>query len=184
MKTDHVDILQLHNPRDPDEVIGNKIVETLKEIRATGQTRFISVSSTLPMLPTYLEWGCFDTFQIPYSALERAHEDVITKVGESGAGVIIRGGVAKGAVAGDAPSGPKWDIWSAAGMDELLNGMTRSELMLRFTLSHPHCDTTIVGTLRPEHLRDNLATAANGPLPPDVYEEARRRLSVEGNRPQ
>ena len=35
--------------------------------------------------------------------------------------------------------------------------------MLRFTLSHPDLDTTIVGTSSVEHLRDNLAAAAQGP---------------------
>jgi aryl-alcohol dehydrogenase-like predicted oxidoreductase len=51
------------------------------------------------------------------------------------------------------------------------------EFMLRFTLSHPDMHTTIVGTSNPEHLAANLAAAARGPLPPEVYEAAKQRFS-------
>ncbi len=35
--------------------------------------------------------------------------------------------------------------------------MSRAELILRYTLSHPHCDTTIVGTCNAAHLAENIA---------------------------
>ena len=54
--------------------------------------------------------------------------------------------------------------------------MSRLEFVLRFTLTHPGLSSTIVGTSRLEHLQSNLAIAAKGPLPPDLYEEAKRRL--------
>jgi aryl-alcohol dehydrogenase-like predicted oxidoreductase len=56
--------------------------------------------------------------------------------------------------------------------------MSRMEFMLRFTLSHPDVHSTIVGTANLEHLRANLEAARKGPLPPDVYEEAKRRLDM------
>ena len=56
--------------------------------------------------------------------------------------------------------------------------MSRLEFMLRFTLSHPELSTTIVGTSSLDHLAGNLAVAAQGPLPADVYAEARRRLQA------
>jgi aryl-alcohol dehydrogenase-like predicted oxidoreductase len=58
--------------------------------------------------------------------------------------------------------------------------MNPQEFVLRFTLSHPDLSTTIVGTSSPEHLRANLAVAEQGPLPADLYEEARRRLDAVG----
>ena len=68
--------------------------------------------------------------------------------------------------------------WDAAGLDDLLDGMDGLEFMLRFTLSHPDLSTAIVGTASSRHLQDNLAIAAKGPLPADVYAEARRRLAA------
>jgi len=54
--------------------------------------------------------------------------------------------------------------------------MSRQEFVLRFTLTHPGLSSTIVGTSRLDHLRSNLEIAAKGPLPADIYEEAKRRL--------
>ena len=95
MKTDVIDIMQLHNP--PVEIATQEnVVETLNLMKQQGKVRFTSISTTLPHLPTYLEWGVFDTFQIPYSALEREHEDWIRRSAQAGIGTIIRGGVARG----------------------------------------------------------------------------------------
>lgn len=182
MKTDHVDILQLHNPA-VEVVEENRLVDALREIQRAGHTRFISISSALPQLPTFLDWGVFDTFQIPYSALERTHEEWITRVSEAGAGTIIRGGVAKGMLSEGRRMGRRWEPWRAAKLDEIRGQMSRMEFMLRFTLSHPHADTVIVGTLNPKHLEDNLAAASRGPLPPDVYADAKWRLSAVGEDP-
>ena len=55
--------------------------------------------------------------------------------------------------------------------------------MLRFTLTHPGMHTTIVGTMNPEHLAENLRAAEAGPLPPNMYAEAKRRLDAAGEKP-
>ena len=57
------------------------------------------------------------------------------------------------------------EYWDTAKLDEMLDGMTRVEFMLRFTLSHPALDTTIVGTANLDHLRDNLPRRRAGPAP-------------------
>ena len=61
---------------------------------------------------------------------------------------------------------------------KLDDGMSRHEFILRFTLSHPGVTSAIVGTSDPGHLRSNVQAASRGPLPPDVYAEARRRLAA------
>ncbi len=185
MQTDCVDVLQLHNP-SVEQCEEYALVDVLKELREQGVVKFIGCSSTSPHLGTYIQWGVFDTFQIPYSALQRQHEHLITKAGEAGAGVIIRGGVAKGEpgeAGGNTFDG--WDRFEQAKLDELLEpGESRTAFLLRFTLSHPHCHTTIVGTLSPKHLQENVTTALRGPLPADVYEEAKKRLDAIGETPE
>jgi aryl-alcohol dehydrogenase-like predicted oxidoreductase len=44
-------------------------------------------------------------------------------------------------------------------------------------------DTTIVGTVNPDHLQDNLTALLAGPLPADVYDEAKRCLAAAGSGP-
>jgi aryl-alcohol dehydrogenase-like predicted oxidoreductase len=71
--------------------------------------------------------------------------------------------------------------WEKAKLDDLLNGMSRLEFTLRFTLSNPDLDTTIVGTKHAGHLRDNIAAALKGPLPLETYQEAKKRLDEAGS---
>jgi aryl-alcohol dehydrogenase-like predicted oxidoreductase len=184
MKTDYVDVWQLHNP-SVEQVESGDLVRVMEEVKAAGKARWIGISSTLPHITTYIGWGVFDTFQIPYSALERAHETMITAAAQAGAGTIIRGGVARGAPEeGGLGNRDRWARWEQVKLDELLApGESRSAFLLRYTLSHPDMHTTIVGTLNPEHLADNLRVAATGPLPQDVYSEAKRRLAAIGEQP-
>jgi aryl-alcohol dehydrogenase-like predicted oxidoreductase len=184
MQTDHVDILQLHNPSAADTE-ANKLVDLLKELRDAGAVRFIGCSSTSPHLATYIDWGVFDVFQIPYSALERQHENLITRAAEAGAGIIIRGGVARGEPGEGLGGKDRWARFEQAGLDELREpGESRTSFLLRFTLTHPHCHTTIVGTKRVEHLKENVAAAKKGPLAPDNYAEAKKRLEAIGEKPE
>lgn len=183
MRTDHIDIMQLHNP-PVEETEKNNLVEALQAMQQQGKVRFIGISTTLPHLPTYLDWGVFDTFQIPYSALERDHEEWISHARKAGIGTIIRGGVARGEVGVGLGNTDRWKAFEEAGLDALLEpGESRTAFLLRFTLSHPDVDTTIVGTLFPEHLQENVAAAQKGPLPADVYAEAKRRLEKTGVKP-
>ena len=184
MKVEFVDILQLHNPTVDQTEAGN-LVDVLREIRESGRTQFIGCSSTLPHLDIYVGWGVFDSFQIPYSALERRHENAITRAAESGAGVIVRGGVARGEPGVGRGGEDRWQKWNDARLDELLSpGETRTQWLLRFTLNHPGMSTNIVGTLNPDHLDENVQAVGTGPLPDDIYTEAKRRLDAIGESPE
>ena len=78
----------------------------------------------------------------------------------------------------------QWERWRQAHLDDLLDGMTPMEFILRFTFTNPDLDTTIVGTINPAHLQTNLDILQQGPLPPDLYEEAKDRLAAAGSAPR
>jgi aryl-alcohol dehydrogenase-like predicted oxidoreductase len=178
LRTDHVDILQFHGG-DAETLQREGLIETLLEFRDQGLTRFIGASSSLPNLPGLIDLGVFDTFQIPYSCLAPQHHDLITMAAESGAGIIIRGGIAQGGPDARIQRPALNDVWTQAGLDELLQDqMQRAELILRYTLSHPHCHTTIVGTCNAEHFTKNLAAVAAGPLAADLYVEIQSRVAT------
>lgn len=184
LRTDYVDVMQLHNP-SVEECEKGGLVEALEEMRRQGKVRWIGASTTLPHLPTYLRWGVFDAFQIPYSALQREHEAWIGEAARAGIGTVIRGGVAKGEPGISGVDRPEvWRSFADAKLDELLEeGESRTAFVLRFTVAHPHIHTIIVGTQNPDHLQQNLRTVVRGPLPPDVYAEAKRRLEAAGMKP-
>ena len=176
LKTDYLDLVQLHNPIK-NVVEENDVIQTLLDIKKDGKVRFIGTSSFLPFLPDHVAMGVFDTFQIPYSALNREHEKLITSASKSGAGTIIRGGVSKG----EFGRNREWENYSKSNLDDLLDeGESRTAFLLRFVLSHPHLNTTIVGTKNLGHFKENINTANKGKLSEDIYEEAKKRLSAIG----
>jgi aryl-alcohol dehydrogenase-like predicted oxidoreductase len=182
--TDRLDLVQVHMSPSRSQLEADHTIETLAGLQDQGKVRFIGMSGTLPHLADHIAMGVFDVFQIPYSAVQLDHEDLITAAAAAGGGTIIRGGVARGGPAKDWQSG-LFDQrvgagrrrWEAAGLPDLLDGMSPHEFMLRFTLSHPGLSTTIVGTAQLGHLHANLTIAAKGPLPAGLYQDARRRLA-------
>jgi aryl-alcohol dehydrogenase-like predicted oxidoreductase len=165
-------------------------IETLQALRDEGKVRFIGMSGTLPNLPDHIAMDVFDVFQIPYSVVQREHEDLITAAAEAGAGTLIRGGAARGAPADDkgwqqGPIGLSENEgqrrWASGGLDDLLGDMSRIEFVVRFTLSHPGLSSTIVGTSKMEHLAANLEFAEKGALPADLYASAKSTLGPVGS---
>ena len=188
LRTDYIDVMQYHNPTI-EECITGDLVLALQDMKQQGKVRWIGLSTTLPELPTFLEWDVFDVFQVPYSALEREHEKWITKAGEAGVGMIVRGAVAQGDPDNvselDQNHENKWSLYAAAGLDELReNGDSRIAFMLRYILTHPYTHTNIVKTVSLEHFAENVGAISKGPLSPDIYAEVNRRLDLVGEIPQ
>src|SRR5687768_5452828 len=99
LKTDHLDLVQFHRSLTAAEFSEQGALEEALKLRDEGKVRFVGVSGTLPHMSEQVDMGVFDVFQVPYSALQRDHEAVITKAAAAGAGIIVRGGVARGAPA-------------------------------------------------------------------------------------
>ena len=177
LNTDYIDLMQLHNAT-VDDVDQGGLIDLLEEMREQGKVKWIGSSSISPSIETFIKRGDFDEYQIPYSGLDRDHEKIISDASASGAGTVIRGGVQQG------EPGPnsrgrldKWEQFESAQLDDLMdNGESRTGFLLRYTMTHPDIDTIIVGTKNSEHLIDNIQMVQRGPLPEDIYIEAKARL--------
>jgi aryl-alcohol dehydrogenase-like predicted oxidoreductase len=190
MKTDYLDVVQFHVSPSREVLAENDSIAELRALQQEGKIRFIGMSAAIPELDDHIEMGVFDVFQIPYSVVEREHEDLIHKAAQAGAGIVIRGGVARGVIIKDESIIDDYPeflrpafrarrrLWRETRIDDLLVGMTPMEFMLRFTITNPDMSTTIVGTANPTHLKENVRVAAKGPLPNDLYEAARNRFRI------
>ena len=182
LRTDHLDILQVHASPDEAALQEHGVVETLQELRQEGKVRFIGMSGVLPALADHIRMSVFDVFQIPYSAVQRKHETAIADAAATGAGVLVRGGAGRGVASGQeravARNPDLATAWQQAELGDLLDGMSPMEFTLRFTISHPGVSSVLVGTANPEHLRANADAASKGPLPDDLYREAKRRFAA------
>ncbi len=177
LRTECIDLLQFHGG-DAETLQRAGLIKLLEDFRAKGWIRFIGVSSKLPHLPGLIDLGVFDTFQMPYSCLAPEHHDWITRAADSGAGIIVRGGIAHGGPEAEIQRPQLNDVWQRAQLDELLpEGVSKAQLILRSTLTHPHCHTTIVGTCNEDHLQENLTASKAGPLPDPLHREIGRRVA-------
>src|SRR6204780_4042416 len=143
LRTDRLDLVQVHMSPSKAALEENHTVQTLKDLQAEGKVRFIGMSGILPNLPDHIAMGVFDVFQIPYSAVQRDHEDLITEAADRGAGTFIRGGAARGAPSQDKnwrngplsqATGVGEQNWQSSGVAGLLSeaGMSNMEFVLRF----------------------------------------------------
>ncbi|MFD1539834.1 aldo/keto reductase [Nonomuraea guangzhouensis] len=185
MRTDHLDILMVHMSPSVAVMRAEDTIAEMLALQDEGAIRFTGMSGNMPNLPEHIAIGAFDVFLLPYSALDRSHEELITAAAAAGAGTIARGSVARPLVAPPEaipepirrPLADRHARLAAAGLDELADGATTMELLLRFILSHQDLHSVIVGSTDAAHVRANAAAAQKGPLPTDVYDALRDRLS-------
>ncbi|MFE4082562.1 aldo/keto reductase [Paenarthrobacter sp. YIM B13468] len=177
LRTDYLDLVQVHIGPSVAVLQRDDVLGTLERAREEGKVRAIGISSTLPNLLDHIDLGVFETFQIPYSALDRSLENCLPLINATGAGVIVRGGTARAPLAKQTPDG-RADL----RFDDLFEGDDLQGFLLRFAMTRPEVSTVIVGTASPEHVRENAKAAARGSLAGDVYAEAQRRLDIAGFR--
>jgi aryl-alcohol dehydrogenase-like predicted oxidoreductase len=178
LRTDYIDILQFHGG-DAESLQRAGLIDLLCEFREQKLIRFLGSSSSLPDLPALMALNVFDTFQIPYSCLAPQHHDLIAQAAATGAGIILRGGIAQGGPDAEIQRPALNEVWEKARLEELLPvGMTRAELILRFTLSHPGCHTTIIGTCNRAHFEENVQAAAQGSLPTNLVQDITARVAI------
>lgn len=180
LRTDHLDLLQLHISPSIEVLRRDSVLETLVTLRQEGKIGAFGVSSVLPEIDDHLGIAEFSALQVPFSALERRLESRIAVAGRRGVGVIVRGGVAQGGKRAKQTTDGRPLTWAGTGLDELRDGDTVSGFLLRYALTTPGVSTVIVGTADPSHVRANVAAARRGVLPADVYAEAQQRLDAAG----
>lgn len=181
LQTDVIDLLQFHGGK-AETLQREGLIDLLMEFREQGAIRFLGVSTSLPEAAAFLALGVFDTIQVPYSCLAPEHDNVMTQAGMAGLGVIVRGGIAQGGPDAEIQRSALNEVWKAGQLDAILPaGMTRAELILRYTLGHPHADTVIVGTCNPRHLQENVQAAETGPLPEDCHRAVHAALQRQSS---
>lgn len=189
LKTDHIDVWEMHSPSVKALAGGkeNEVIQTMMEMKQQGKVGAIGLSfaNTPKDNPLYPEKDAFfhmrefwdhglDMMQIIYGGMTRMNEDGITKTAQHGIGTVVRGIVRK--YYDNYP-----DLFKQAGLPELCEpGEGMNEFLVRFAITHPDVDAAIVGTGSLAHLNDNIRAANRGPLSPETYTEAKRRLDAVG----
>ena len=187
LRTSYLDVVQVHGNPTRKQLEDGGVIEALLKLKSKGAVRQLGISSRLPLLAEFVEVDYFSIVQVPYSALQRQNEEVISALRRSGKAVVARGTTGRGAPAKDwetrpigTADGEVQGLWQRAGLDELLGDMSRIEFMIRFALSNENVDVALVATTDEAHLAADVAYAAKGPLAPELFETARQRLAAAG----
>lgn len=82
MRTDHVDLLQLHNPGElPDPADPESTYAGLLEARERGLTRFIGITNhSRDVAEQAVKSGLYDTLQFPLSAISSAEDFALAEL--------------------------------------------------------------------------------------------------------
>lgn len=192
LNVDCLDILQLHS--QPTEMLEQddpwEALATLKEqgkIRHAGWSiQSFKETESVPLLRKHAE--LIDVLQVRYNLLEReAEKELFPACQELGVGVIVRIPILFGLLTGKFTrqsrfieedhrsmnlSPEKLDKYLAEfeALQPLYDRypeQTKTQVSLRFCITHPACSTAIPGAKTPEQVADNCAASRLGPLPAD-----------------
>ncbi len=179
LKTDHIDVIQLHSPGLDDLVSGDGL-EGLKKAQAQGKVRFISLSADGDTARKAVEIGEFDTLQLTYNILRQEPGEIVAAAREKDMGIIVKVPIATATYEKPRPEGDRaaqWDRARAILHPDALGDLPRVEASLRWLLCDPNVHSAIVGTNNLRHLEANVAAAERGRLPDNMLAEIGRRYA-------
>jgi aryl-alcohol dehydrogenase-like predicted oxidoreductase len=184
LKTDYVDIMQLHSC-GVDILERGDVIEALLAAKQAGKTRYAGYSGDNEAAAWAVASGHFDTLQTSFNLVDqRAHTRLFPQAQEAGMGIIVKRPIANGAWGADSsPSGYAEQYFRRAQAMQEMGPLPdapedRILLALGFTLYHDAVDTAIVGTRNPQHMASNLRMVAEDlPISAQTVEELRRRFA-------
>ncbi len=150
MRTDQVDLLQVHNLRDTDTQLA-----VARELKEQGKVRYVGlthyVESAQPELAEALRRLKPDFVQINYSPVSRLAEQTIFPIAKDlGIAVMINRAFEDGRLFAQVRDKPI-PSWAAA-----VGATSWAQLFLKFVLSHPAVTVVIPATSKPKNMSDNL----------------------------
>ena len=189
LKTDHVDLLQLHDPPSDLFKTAPETHAALDQFQREGLIRAFGVSAKAPAdAVAMLRTHAIPVIQINLNMLDvRAVETGLLQMAQdSGVGIIARTPLCFGFLAGAADHefapGDHRNLWPMPQLERWRNGArlahaiagssdeSRGETALRFCLSFPVISTVIPGILTESEAIENARASERGPLPPSVRE--------------
>lgn len=201
LRTDYVDLYQVHDP--PLDLLerDERILEGLGALKREGKVRAlgITVRSPADAFRAVERFG-FECVQVNFNLLDqRAVETGLLEFCRlRGVGVIVRTplcfGFLTGAYAAEDPFAPTdhrshWSVEQRALWVEgyrlfrsvlAQERQTAAQMALRFCLSYPAVSTVIPGMMQREHVLENVGASSLGPLTQPQLEAL--RMMVQGQR--
>lgn len=187
MCTDFLDIVHLHSC-DLETLQRGDVIQTLREAKEAGKTRFIGYSGDNQAAQWAVNSGLFDTLETSFNLVDQwARRDLFTVAEAKSMGIIIKRPIANAAWGRSfSPSAYAFEYWMRAQAMQKLGALPDApkdalSLAMAFTLAHSQVDTIIIGTTNPKHVAANIKLVESlQPLPAVTIEEIYRRFEKLG----
>lgn len=138
LRTDYLDLVLVHSDGNDLQVLDDAVFPTLEALKQSGLIRAFGLSGkTVAGGIASLQRS--DCAMVTYNLREQAEKPVLDFALSHNKGILIKKALASGHLCLD-------------GADPVREG-------LRLVLGHPAVGSAIVGTINPQHLRDNVAAA-------------------------
>jgi aryl-alcohol dehydrogenase (NADP+) len=192
LRTDHIDVYQLHRP-DPDTDI-EETLSTLTDLVHSGKIRAFGTSGMPASNLVQAHWVAerrglerFHTEQPPYSILNRSIEREVLPVAQQyGMGILVWGPLGQGMLTGRVRRAQDTDVTRARFMKAFSDerrldaverlilladeaGLAMPHLAMAFAISHPAVTSALLGVHTMEQL-DDLLAGVNVVLSDDVLD--------------
>ncbi len=177
LRTDHVDLYQLHWPDDKTPV--EESMAAMDDLVKAGKVRYVGVSNfDVPLLERCLSVRHVDSLQPVYSMLDRGIErDILPFCREHGIGTVVYSPMAKGLLTGKYSPDATFPAGDVRADDPLFqgerfrrnlelverlrgiaqaHGVTVAQVALNWTLQHPAVTVAIAGAKRPAQVEENV----------------------------
>lgn len=168
--TDYIDLYQLHGGTMEDPI--DDIIETFEKLQHLGKIRYYGISSIRPnVIREYVHKSSISSVMMQYSLLDRRpEEEVFPLLEKYGVGVLARGSVAKGALAGK-PAEPYLN-YTAEDVKKMAkvvarfseNKRTPAQTAICYVLGEPVVRAAVVGIRTPTQLEEAAGMPATTPL--------------------
>jgi aryl-alcohol dehydrogenase-like predicted oxidoreductase len=181
LQTDWIDIVHLHSC-SLEVLQRGEVITALDDARQAGKLRVAAYSGENQALDFAIASGRFQAVQTSISlADQRNLAGALPQMQARGLGVIAKRPVANAPWRFETrPYGQYaeeyWYRWQTMRLNP--RGLPWQELALRFVAFLPGVHTCIVGTANSEHLAQNTAMLARGPLPADQVDEIRHAFQA------
>ncbi|PVY40229.1 aldo/keto reductase [Pontibacter virosus] len=182
LQTDYIDLYQLHGGTINDPI--EETIEAFELLKQQGKIRQYGISSIRPnVIREFVKRSHIASVMLQYSLLDRRpEEEVLELLQAQGIGVLARGSLAQGLLAGKQAKPylgyTLEQVQQAAESIRTLAGTERkaAEVAVSYTLHHPAVSAAVLGIRTEEQLEDALLVAQAARLKPGEIEMLQEAL--------
>mgnify|MGYP001111618563 CR=1 FL=1 len=187
LKTDHLDLAQLHSC-SVEVLERGEVIEALLDAKQAGKTRFIGYSGDNEAARWAVEHEVFDTLQTSFNLVDqKARRELFPLAREKGMGIIAKRPIANAAWGKDTSPSSYANEYHRRAQVLAETGPIPGDsgdpivLALGFVLAHEAVDTAIVGTSDRDHMAANIRWVEEElPIAEDAVAELQQRFDEAG----